>query len=118
MSKTTYQLMHIFVCVQLQEQLDRFMKMNAELRHKQNVLQAQLKGTVERKADMEADLKEKSKEIENLQALLDRTNSNSPVCIQCFSLSFQLMSGEARHTVIWFSTPMYNSVPVSARYFL
>uniref|UniRef100_A0A8D3B6S4 Rab interacting lysosomal protein n=1 Tax=Scophthalmus maximus TaxID=52904 RepID=A0A8D3B6S4_SCOMX len=58
----------------LQEQLDRFMKMNAELRHKQNVLQAQLKGTVERKADMEADLKEKSKEIENLQALLDRTN--------------------------------------------
>uniref|UniRef100_A0A4W6DLW0 RILP-like protein 2 n=1 Tax=Lates calcarifer TaxID=8187 RepID=A0A4W6DLW0_LATCA len=61
----------------LQEQLDRFMKMNAELRHKQNVLQAQLKSTVERKADMEADLKEKSKEIENLQAQLDRTNSNS-----------------------------------------
>lgn len=62
----------------LQEQLDRFMKMNAELRHKQNVLQAQLKSTVERKADMEADLKEKSKEIENLQAQLDRTNSNNP----------------------------------------
>lgn len=62
----------------LQEQLDRFMKMNAELRHKQNVLQAQLKSTVERKADMEADLKEKTKEIENLQALLDRTNSNTP----------------------------------------
>ncbi|XP_030007606.1 RILP-like protein 1 [Sphaeramia orbicularis] len=62
----------------LQEQLERFMKMNAELRHKQNVLQAQLKSTVERKADMEADLKEKSKEIENLQALLDRTNSNTP----------------------------------------
>lgn len=62
----------------LQEQLDRFMKMNAELRHKQNVLQAQLKSTVERKADMEADLKEKSKEIENLQAQLDSANSNSP----------------------------------------
>ncbi|XP_019943523.2 RILP-like protein 1 isoform X1 [Paralichthys olivaceus] len=62
----------------LQEQLDRFMKMNAELRHKQNVLQAQLKSTVERKADMETDLKEKSKEIENLQAQLDRANSNSP----------------------------------------
>ncbi|CAI5693841.1 unnamed protein product [Oreochromis niloticus] len=60
------------------EQLDRFMKMNAELRHKQNVLQAQLKSTVERKADMEADLKEKNKEIENLQAQLDRTNSNTP----------------------------------------
>lgn len=56
------------------------MKMNGELRHKQNVLQAQLKSTVERKADMEADLKEKSKEIENLQAQLDRTNSNSLVC--------------------------------------
>lgn len=62
----------------LQEQLERFMKMNAELRHKQNVLQAQLKSTVERKADMEADLKEKNKEIENLQAQLDRTNSNTP----------------------------------------
>uniref|UniRef100_A0A665UTM4 RILP-like protein 2 n=1 Tax=Echeneis naucrates TaxID=173247 RepID=A0A665UTM4_ECHNA len=61
----------------LQEQLDRFMKMNAELRHKQNVLQAQLKSTVERKADMEADLKEKSKEIENLQAQLDTANSNT-----------------------------------------
>ncbi|CAK6974310.1 RILP-like protein 1 isoform X2 [Scomber scombrus] len=64
----------------LQEQLDRFMKMNAELRHKQNVMQAQLKSTVERKADMEADLKEKTKEIENLQAQLDKTNSNSPSC--------------------------------------
>ncbi|XP_041665495.1 RILP-like protein 1 isoform X1 [Cheilinus undulatus] len=60
----------------LQEQLERFMKMNAELRHKQNVLQAQLKSTVERKADMEADLKEKNKEIENLLAQLDKTNSN------------------------------------------
>lgn len=62
----------------LQEQLERFMKMNAELRHKQNVLQTQLKSTVERKADMEADLKEKSKEIEILQTQLDRTNSNGP----------------------------------------
>uniref|UniRef100_A0A3Q4BAZ6 RILP-like protein 2 n=1 Tax=Mola mola TaxID=94237 RepID=A0A3Q4BAZ6_MOLML len=60
----------------LQEQLERFMKMNAELRHKQNVLQAQMKSTVERKADMEADLKEKNKVIEKLQAQLDRTNSN------------------------------------------
>lgn len=62
----------------LQEQLDRFMKMNEELRHKQNVMQAQLKSTVERKADMEADLKEKNKEIENLLAQLSRTTSNSP----------------------------------------
>uniref|UniRef100_A0A3Q3IJR6 RILP-like protein 2 n=1 Tax=Monopterus albus TaxID=43700 RepID=A0A3Q3IJR6_MONAL len=70
----------------LQEQLDRFMKMNAELRHKQNVLQAQLKSTVERKTDMEADLKEKTKEIENLLTQLDRTNSNCPAkCARCKS---------------------------------
>ncbi|XP_033832406.1 RILP-like protein 1 [Periophthalmus magnuspinnatus] len=60
----------------LQEQLERFMKMNAELRHKQNVMQVQLKSTVERKADMEADLKEKNKEIENLLAQLHRSNSS------------------------------------------
>lgn len=60
----------------LQEQLERFMKMNAELRHKQNVMQAQLKSTVERKADMEADLKEKNKEIEHLLAQLSRTSSS------------------------------------------
>lgn len=73
--------MNVCMFVQLQEQLDRFMKMNAELRHKQNVLQAQLKSAVERKTDMEADLKEKNKEIENLQAQLDRTNSNTPVWV-------------------------------------
>uniref|UniRef100_A0A3B4BCH2 RILP-like protein 2 n=1 Tax=Periophthalmus magnuspinnatus TaxID=409849 RepID=A0A3B4BCH2_9GOBI len=56
----------------LQEQLERFMKMNAELRHKQNVMQVQLKSTMERKADMEADLKEKNKEIENLLAQLQK----------------------------------------------
>lgn len=55
------------------------MKMNTELRHKQNVLQAQLRSAVERKADMEADLKEKSKAIERLSAQLDGTNSREPV---------------------------------------
>ncbi|KAK5929300.1 hypothetical protein CgunFtcFv8_010540 [Champsocephalus gunnari] len=60
----------------LQEQLERVININAELRHKQNVLQVQLKSVVERKADMEADLKEKTKEIENLQTQLDITNSN------------------------------------------
>ncbi|XP_054598692.1 RILP-like protein 1 [Nothobranchius furzeri] len=62
----------------LQEQLDRFMKMNAELRHKQNVLQTQLRSTVERKADVEADLKEKHKEIERLIAQLSDTSTTSP----------------------------------------
>lgn len=72
------------VCLQLQEQLDRFMKMNAELRHKQSVLQAQLKSIVERKADMEADLKEKNKEIENLQAQLETVHSSSTVGIPLY----------------------------------
>ncbi|MED6237826.1 hypothetical protein ATANTOWER_021543 [Ataeniobius toweri] len=62
----------------LQEQLDRFMKMNSELRHRQNVLQTQLKSIVERKADVETDLKEKNKEIERLQTLINNANGNSP----------------------------------------
>uniref|UniRef100_H3CCS3 Rab interacting lysosomal protein n=1 Tax=Tetraodon nigroviridis TaxID=99883 RepID=H3CCS3_TETNG len=53
----------------LQEQLERFMKMHG-VRHKQDVLQAQLRSSVERKADMEADLKEKTKAIERLSARL------------------------------------------------
>ncbi|XP_066534266.1 RILP-like protein 1 [Hoplias malabaricus] len=60
----------------LQEQLDRFMKMNGELRHKQSMMQAQLKTTVERRADMEADLCEKKKEIERLTAQLEQTSTN------------------------------------------
>ncbi|TNN38639.1 RILP-like protein 1 [Liparis tanakae] len=61
----------------LQEQLERFMKMNAELRHKQKVVQAQLKSSVERKADMEADLKEKNLEIETLQSQLEDSGGNN-----------------------------------------
>uniref|UniRef100_A0A3B5M118 RILP-like protein 2 n=1 Tax=Xiphophorus couchianus TaxID=32473 RepID=A0A3B5M118_9TELE len=61
----------------LQEQLDRFMKMNEELRHKQNVLQTQLKSMVERKADVETDLKEKNKEIERLHRQLNTANGNT-----------------------------------------
>ncbi|XP_013860646.1 RILP-like protein 1 [Austrofundulus limnaeus] len=69
---------HLCVFLQLQEQLDRFMKMNGELRHKQSVLQAQLTSAVERKADMEADLKEKTKETERLRAQLSEPVTNSP----------------------------------------
>ena len=68
--------MEYFV-LQLQEQLDRFMKMNSELRHKQSVMQAQLKSAVERKADMEADLCEKQKEIECLATQLEKANANT-----------------------------------------
>ncbi|XP_062329116.1 rab-interacting lysosomal protein [Osmerus eperlanus] len=61
----------------LQEQLERFMKMNSELRHKQTIVQAQVKSAVERKADMEADLREKQKEIERLSSQLEKAHSLS-----------------------------------------
>ncbi|XP_056139286.1 RILP-like protein 1 [Lampris incognitus] len=69
----------------LQEQLERFMKMNGELRHKQSVLEAQLKSTVERKADMEADLREKHKQIERLQAQMDKAVGSPSNPCQTFS---------------------------------
>uniref|UniRef100_A0A3B4BW47 RILP-like protein 2 n=1 Tax=Pygocentrus nattereri TaxID=42514 RepID=A0A3B4BW47_PYGNA len=59
----------------LQEQLDRFMKMNGELRHKQSMMQAQLKSAGERRADMEADLCEKKKEIERLTTQLEQSST-------------------------------------------
>jgi len=62
---------------QLQEQQERLMKINAELRHKQNIIQTQLKSAVERKADMEADLCEKQKEIERLKSQLERASVNT-----------------------------------------
>lgn len=80
----------------LQEQLERFMKMNAELRHKQNVMQAQLKTTVERKADMEADLKEKNKEVQNLLVQLNRTSSSSSSPSQPYSESTTMLSGDQK----------------------
>ncbi|KAM3875242.1 RILP-like protein 1 [Diretmus argenteus] len=62
----------------LQEQLERFMKMNGELRHRQTVLQTQLKSTVERKTDLEADLREIHKEMEKLHAQLAKANTSIP----------------------------------------
>lgn len=62
---------------QLQEQLDRFMKMNGELRNKQSMMQAQLKSTAERKVDLEADLCEKQKEIERLVTQLEQAKANT-----------------------------------------
>lgn len=58
----------------LQEQQDRLIKINAELRHKQSIIQTQLKTAVERKADMEADLCEKQKEIERLISQIEKAN--------------------------------------------
>lgn len=67
-------MIRIVCVVQLQEQQERLMKINAELRHKQNIMQTQLKSAVERKADMEADLCEKQKEIEHLNSQLERAS--------------------------------------------
>ncbi|XP_031429040.1 RILP-like protein 1 isoform X2 [Clupea harengus] len=76
----------------LQEQLDRFMKMNSELRHKQSVMQAQLKSAVERKADMEADLCEKQKEIECLATQLEKANANtSPLSTPAIDLTDKMI---------------------------
>ncbi|XP_056329603.1 RILP-like protein 1 [Danio aesculapii] len=58
----------------LQEQQERLMKINAELRHKQNIIHTQMKSAVERKADMEADLCEKQKEIQRLNSQLERSS--------------------------------------------
>ncbi|KAJ8280963.1 hypothetical protein GJAV_G00061540 [Gymnothorax javanicus] len=60
----------------LQEQLDRFMKMNSELRHKQSITQAQVKSVVERKADLEADLRQKETQIQRLTVQLEQANTD------------------------------------------
>lgn len=60
--------------LQLQEQQERLMKINAELRHKQDIIQTQLKSAVERRADLEVDLCEKQKEIERLNSQLERAS--------------------------------------------
>ncbi|NWI21989.1 RILP protein, partial [Crypturellus soui] len=47
----------------LQEQLNRFMSMNEELRHKVAVVQAQLKSALERKSDLEAAVLQTQREM-------------------------------------------------------
>lgn len=49
--------------LQLQEQLHRFMAMNEDLRHKVAVVQAQLKSTLEKKADLEAAMLQTQREM-------------------------------------------------------
>ncbi|KAM4794881.1 rab-interacting lysosomal protein [Rhinophrynus dorsalis] len=50
----------------LQEQLDRFMKMNEDLRHKVAVVHAQLKSSLQRKTELENLVQEKETQIETL----------------------------------------------------
>ncbi|XP_069617444.1 rab-interacting lysosomal protein isoform X1 [Ranitomeya imitator] len=70
----------------LQEQLNRFMNMNEDLRRKAAVVHAQLKSSLQRKADLENLLQEKQKEMNALlerspvaQAVPDK-NMNTPEC--------------------------------------
>lgn len=48
---------------QLQEQLQRFMSMNEDLRHKVAVVQAQLKSALEKKSDLEAVVVQNQREM-------------------------------------------------------
>lgn len=50
----------------LQEQLNRFMNMNEDLRHKVAVVHAQLKSSLQRKTDLENLLQERQKEIDSM----------------------------------------------------
>lgn len=53
------------------------MKMNGELRSKQNMMQVQLKSAAERRVDLEVDLSEKDKEIERLVAKLEQAKADT-----------------------------------------
>ncbi|XP_043910291.1 rab-interacting lysosomal protein [Protopterus annectens] len=54
----------------LQEQLDRFMKMNSDLRQKLSISQAQLMSALAKKTDLESSLQEKEKELYKVIASL------------------------------------------------
>lgn len=54
----------------LQEQLDRFMKMNGDLRQKLSITQAQLVSALAKKTDLESSLQEKEKELYKVIASL------------------------------------------------
>uniref|UniRef100_H3AST6 Rab interacting lysosomal protein n=1 Tax=Latimeria chalumnae TaxID=7897 RepID=H3AST6_LATCH len=50
----------------LQEQLERFMKMNQELRHKLSISQTQLQSALQRRTEVETSLQLKEKELERM----------------------------------------------------
>ncbi|NP_001090354.1 Rab interacting lysosomal protein S homeolog [Xenopus laevis] len=70
----------------LQEQLDRFMKMNEDLRHKMSVLQAQLKSSLQRKTELETLLQERQKENDTVSKSsvvapgITDSNMNTTLC--------------------------------------
>ncbi|XP_055513401.1 RILP-like protein 1 [Leucoraja erinacea] len=60
----------------LQEQLDRVLKVNNDLRHKTNIVQSQLKKVLEKKAELEVTVQEKDKELDRLQSHLAQVNKD------------------------------------------
>eukprot|EP00062_Callorhinchus_milii_P026232 gi/632988107/ref/XP_007882925.1/ PREDICTED: RILP-like protein 1 [Callorhinchus milii] len=54
----------------LQQQLDRVLKVNNDLRHKNSVMQAQMKSVLEKKAELEVALQERNKEIDQVRSTL------------------------------------------------
>ncbi|XP_072099783.1 RILP-like protein 1 isoform X2 [Mobula birostris] len=61
----------------LQEQLDRVLKVNNDLRHKTNIVQTQLKSVLEKKAELEVMVQAKNKEIDRLQSHLSEVKKEN-----------------------------------------
>ncbi|XP_043574445.1 RILP-like protein 1 isoform X3 [Chiloscyllium plagiosum] len=61
----------------LQQQLDRVLKVNDDLRHKINVVQTQLRNVLEKKAELEVTVQQKEKEINRLQLNLTEVQAEN-----------------------------------------
>ncbi|XP_006006159.1 rab-interacting lysosomal protein isoform X2 [Latimeria chalumnae] len=62
----------------LQEQLERFMKMNQELRHKLSISQTQLQSALQRRTEVETSLQLKEKELERMVDRLKEAQELNP----------------------------------------
>ncbi|XP_067866467.1 RILP-like protein 1 isoform X2 [Heterodontus francisci] len=67
------------VLFQLQQQLDRLLKVNNDLRHKVNVVQTQLRNVLEKKAELEVTVQQKDKEIDRLQSNLTEVKAKESI---------------------------------------
>lgn len=69
---TEWMLTHCIHVLQLQQQQNRLMKINHDLRHRITVVEAQGKALIEQKVELEAYLQTKEQEMGNLRAELGR----------------------------------------------
>lgn len=65
-------MFYVFVVLQLQQQLNRLMKINHDLRHKITVVEAQGKGLIEQKVELEASAQTRQQELTNLRQEVTR----------------------------------------------